>query len=241
MSFGNRLIDRASSHIGQEYKLGARAKYLDPNFAGPWDCAEFVSWVVFQESGEQELLGCQPRNPASADAYTGQWVADAKKYGLIISVEEALSTVGTALLRSPNGHPHGHIAFSVGDGQHTVEAMDSKHGVTKGPANPQQRGWDYGVRIPDPAQWAALTRDGSKPAAWFFRPDQSSRGDPRIVAIQNALSKAAGTEISATGIYSTSLARAVGKFQKANDIVVDGFVGSQTLAVLTLKLEATIL
>src|SRR5437879_5096377 len=110
MSFGGDLIASAKTHVGEKYVLGARAKFLEPNFKGPWDCAEFVSWVIFQVSNEKLLLGCVPRDPARADAYTGYWVDDAKKYGLIISVNDALKTVGAVLLRNPVGKPHGHIA-----------------------------------------------------------------------------------------------------------------------------------
>jgi hypothetical protein len=103
MGFGDEILKLANAHVKEKYVLGARAKFLNPNFRGPWDCVEFVSWVIFQASGEKELLRCLPRDPARADAYTGYWIDDVKKCGLIVSIAEALNTPGYVLLRSPIG------------------------------------------------------------------------------------------------------------------------------------------
>jgi hypothetical protein len=40
----------------ERYVLGAFAPKDNANWTGPWDCAEFASWVTFQASGL--LLGC---------------------------------------------------------------------------------------------------------------------------------------------------------------------------------------
>lgn len=234
MSFGDDLVALARTHVGEKYVLGARARFLQPQFKGPWDCAEFVSWIIFQVSGEKILLGCLPRDPARADAYTGYWAEDAKKYGLIISVSEALKTAGAALLRTPAGKPHGHIAFSVGDRKKTVEAYDTAHGVISGPADPLARGWDFGVRIPPPTEWAALTKTASKAANWFFRPTISPLADPRVESIENAL-RDKGIKIGrGTGRFTPKLAQAVARFQKQENLVVDGMVGRQTSKALEL-------
>jgi N-acetylmuramoyl-L-alanine amidase len=238
MAFGDEIVKMADTHIKENYVLGARAKFLDPNFRGPWDCAEFVSWVIFQASGEKELLGCVPRDPARADAYTGYWVDDAKKYGLIVSISEALRTPGFALLRSPVGHPHGHIAISVGDGKTTVEAYDTAHGVINGPADPSTRGWEYGVRIPTPDEWTQLTSNASKPQNWFFRPTSSPRTDPRVGVIEASL-KTNGVRLGeSTGRFTSALGKKVAKFQHENDLVVDGMVGPQTSQALGLDWKA---
>src|SRR5438874_10761443 len=36
------------SHIGEPYVLGSLAPKNNPTWKGPWDCAEFASWLVFQ-------------------------------------------------------------------------------------------------------------------------------------------------------------------------------------------------
>jgi N-acetylmuramoyl-L-alanine amidase len=238
MSFGDDIVALAKTHIGEKYVLGASAKFLQPEFKGPWDCAEFVSWVIFQVSTERLLLGCVPRDPARADAYTGYWVDDAKKYGLIISIADALKTSGAALLRSPVGKPHGHIAISVGDGKKTVEAYDTAHGVISGPADPAKRGWDFGVRIPAPGEWSTLTKAASKPNNWFFRPTSSDTPDPRVEIIETALQSKGAKIATATGRFTPKLAKTVAKFQQQKGLVVDGMVGTQTSKALGLDWKA---
>jgi Putative peptidoglycan binding domain len=238
MSFGNDVVALAKTHLGEKYVLGASAKFLQPDFKGPWDCAEFVSWVIFQVSNEKVLLGCVPRDPARADAYTGYWVDDAKKYGLIISITDALRTAGAVLLRSPVGKPHGHIAISLGDGKKTVEAYDTAHGVISGPAAPATRGWDFGVRIPDPGEWASLTKKASKPNNWFFRPTASNTPDPRVETIETALQRKGAKIATTTGRFTPKLAKTVAKFQQQKGLVVDGMVGKQTAKALDLDWEA---
>jgi hypothetical protein len=46
---GAGLLKRAQAHIGQRYDHVLVPKD-DPNWTGPWDCSEFVSWLVFQEA-----------------------------------------------------------------------------------------------------------------------------------------------------------------------------------------------
>ena len=238
MAYGDDLVALARKHIGEEYFFGARARFLDPDFKGPWDCAEFISWVVFRVSGEQVLLGCMPRDPSRGDAYTGFWVDDARKYGLIISLGTALKTAGALLLRGPTKKRIGHIAFSLGNGRNTVEAYDRKHGVIRGQANPQGRGWDYGVRVPDAKEWAALTGRASKPANWFFRATESAKPDPRVEVIQQALKKQGASVPRIDGRFTPALATTVANFQNGEDLVVDGMVGKQTLDALAIDWSA---
>ena len=69
MPTGEGILARARAHVGQQYRHGVVPKD-DPNWKGPWDCAEFASWLVFQEG--QLVYGCtDPKAaPGSADAYT---------------------------------------------------------------------------------------------------------------------------------------------------------------------------
>ena len=93
MATGAGLLERARKHIGEDY-VNIRVPKNDPNWHGPWDCAEFMSWLVFQEAGI--LYGCTDNNaqPAQADAYTGAWQNDSKTRGIRISVDDAAATVG---------------------------------------------------------------------------------------------------------------------------------------------------
>ncbi|MGB6389857.1 MAG: peptidoglycan-binding protein [Methyloceanibacter sp.] len=232
MAFGDDIVALARKHVGEQYRLGARARFLEPAFKGPWDCAEFVTWVIFQASGERVLLGCLPREPARGDAYTGHWVDDARKYGLIVSLDTALKTAGAVLLRGPARKRLGHIAISVGDGRNTVEAYDRNHGVIRGKADPQKRGWDHGVRVPDPAEWAALVKRASVPENWFLRATTAPRSDPRVEVIQQALKQEGVKLARIDGRFTPTLATKVAKYQDRANIVVDGMVGPQTLDAL---------
>ena len=78
------------NHIGEQYVLGARAPMGNANWRGPWDCAEFASWYVFQAPGI--LFGTQPQNdPVLADAYTGFWGDQAQIHDALRSVAANLS------------------------------------------------------------------------------------------------------------------------------------------------------
>src|SRR2546427_8486431 len=68
---GERILRLGRRHIGESYVLGSLAPKNNPRWTGPWDCAEFASWLVFQAG--QVLYGCDSdsSDPASADAYTG--------------------------------------------------------------------------------------------------------------------------------------------------------------------------
>lgn len=123
MASGQGLVERARKHIGEEYRFVDVPKD-DPNWRGPWDCAEFISWLVFQEAGV--LYGCDDNkgDPHKANAWTGHWKRDVEQGGIRASVEKAAATVGGILLRFPPNVPgkYGHIVLSDGHGG-TIEAM----------------------------------------------------------------------------------------------------------------------
>src|SRR5437899_10112330 len=142
---GERILQLGRRHIGESYVLGSLAPKNNPRWTGPWDCAEFASWLVFQAA--QVLYGCasDSNDPASADAYTGYWARDAERLGVRISVEQAAQTPGAAVLRSPRPGAVGHIAISDGRGG-TVEAHSARAGGSA--ATLSGRRWDRGTRVP---------------------------------------------------------------------------------------------
>jgi hypothetical protein len=154
------------------------------NWTGPWDCAEFVSWMVFQVPGI--LYGCDRDfgDPATADAFTGFWERDAKSLGGIISIEQAACTPGAALLRFPQAGATGHIVISDGKGG-TVEAHSSADGVTELAVN--NRHWDTGVIVTG-IRYTQCTSVAVRPpeAAIFRLTTPPMRGD-KVLAIQQAL------------------------------------------------------
>jgi N-acetylmuramoyl-L-alanine amidase len=235
MTFADDVLMRAKAHVGEDYILGSRADFLDANYSGPWDCAEFVSWVIFRASGERVLLGVQPRQPDNADAYTGFWADDAAKYGLSVSVDEAINTKAYLLLRRPGSAGIGHIAFSRGDGKSTIEAHSKKQGVIIGVTDPDARNWDIGVRLPDPADWQSLTATRSLPKNWSLRESAGDLRDPRIPFLVAALRKKGVNVPAKATSFTTGMTKAVAKFQQSKGLVVDGIAGPETFAALGVK------
>src|SRR2546428_13376405 len=78
---GERILQLGRRHIGESYVLGSLAPKNNPRWTGPWDCAEFASWLVFQTA--QVLYGCASASddPARAEAYTRYWGPDAGPLG----------------------------------------------------------------------------------------------------------------------------------------------------------------
>jgi hypothetical protein len=229
---GDDVIALARQHLGQRYVLGARAPMANAAWAGPWDCAEFVSWCVFQTSGI--LYGTQPRNdPILADAFTGFWADQAENGGHLIAVEEAAAIPGAAVLRKPRSGQIGHIVLSDGKGG-TLEAHSAALGVIAGSLS--QRRWDCGILVP---------------GIRFFRSDQAvqiqtagdvirlttplMRGD-RVRQIQQRLIQLGFAPGAVDGVYGPQTAHAVRRFQALEKMLADGEVGPATLAAFKLPL-----
>ncbi|MDO7833827.1 peptidoglycan-binding domain-containing protein [Sphingobium sp. HBC34] len=233
MPTGHEMLMLARSRIGQKY-VNILVPKNNPNWQGPWDCAEFMSWLVYQTGGF--LYGCidNDGNPATTEAYTGAWQRDSEKIGHRVSIAEAIETVGAILLRYPPAPgTMGHIVVSDGAGG-TVEAMGKAHGVCEGKVT--GRVWDTGVLIP------GFTYSRNAPVSFtaphilyaIGRPDMK----PDIVkAIQKALIAAGFDPGPVDGIYGHNTAAAVAAFQTVKGIIVDGQVGKQTARRLQVKLS----
>src|SRR4029077_2341937 len=96
---GDSILQLARTHLGEDYRFGALAPKNDSNWKGPWDCAEFPSWLVFQTA--VTLYGCEgdSGNPATAKGLPGFWERDANRLGRIVSVEYAAKSPGAFILR----------------------------------------------------------------------------------------------------------------------------------------------
>ena len=231
MATGKEIYDLGTKHTGEKYILGAMAPKNNSNWKGPWDCAEFVSWCVYQVSGK--LYGCEKNNgnPGSADAYTGYWGRDSRVLGKKISIEKAMKTKGAALLRLSVGGSVGHIVISDGKGG-TVEAHSTKKGVIKSTA--QGRRWDTGILIP----WIEY-ETGSTPVevedpGIIYRLKKPMMRGPKVLAIQKALTNTGFSTNGTDGIFGHDTYAAVRAFQTSKGLLVDGEVGPQTLKALGL-------
>lgn len=227
---GRKMLEIGQRHIGEKYVFGALVPKDKEDYAGPWDCAEFVTWAVFQVS--QKLYGCANNDgdPSSADSYTGFWARDAKKLGKIVTINEALQTPGAAILRIAGNGAIGHIVISDGKGG-TVEAHSTKTGVINSVVS--GRRWDYGVLVP----WIEYEQTtipnvkgvNKKPAKIIYRLTKPLMKGPEIKEIQKRLG------ISADGIFGPQTFNAVRSFQNAEGLTPDGEVGPKTLAELGLN------
>ena len=143
MMKGQDFLDLAVTRVGEEYVYGADVELNDPDWHGPWDCAEFCSWVVKQITGK--IYGCLDPDSDNPDPWTGAWNRDCRN-GTVkcIPVEQAADTPGAILLRYRQG---GHHIVFVGSHRSTIEAKSASWGVCRGAVNSLDN-WDHGILIP---------------------------------------------------------------------------------------------
>lgn len=231
MTTGDDLIKLANKHVGEKYVLGAFAPKDNANWKGPWDCAEFASWLTFQTTGL--VLGCinNGDNPSRADAFSGAWARDAKA-GRTISVGQAKATAGAVLVRKPPPKGIGHVALSQGDGS-TVEAHSAKLGVTH--LEVDGRRWDLAMLLPlidypDELDSAVF----SPPAGLVLRLTFPPMHGALVKAMQKALKARRFDPGEIDGVFGPHTEAAVRAFQLAMGLVPDGEAGRITLGKLGL-------
>jgi N-acetylmuramoyl-L-alanine amidase len=230
---GQQMLELARTHIGEAYILGAAVPKNNAKWKGPWDCAEFLSWLVFQVSGK--LYGCNNNlgDPARADAYTGYWRDNAEAIGNIISIEQAMKIPGAAILRVAAVGISGHIVLSDGKGG-TVEAHSRADGVIASVVN--GRRWDHGILVPW-INYSPQTSIGYKaPRGIIYRYTLPMMISLKVGKIQKALTAAGFDTNGIDNIFGTDTLSAVEAFQQANNLVVDGEVGNDTAKALGIKL-----
>lgn len=220
MTSGQEVYNLGTHHVGEKYHFGALVPKDDKDYKGPWDCAEFASWIIYQLTGR--LYGCANNNgdPSGADAWSGFWVRDAEKIGKKISVEEAAKIPGAIVLRKSGNDIIGHVVISNGFGG-TVEAHSTKVGViTSSLAN---RRWDFAVLVPwvEYKQLDPGTPPVPKPVKIYRWTKPIMQGE-KIKEIQRALG------IVADGLYGHKTFNAVRAFQRNENLVADGEVGPST-------------
>lgn len=132
------FVNDALAQAGDSYVFGANVDLHNTNPTS-FDCSSLVEWSAAQ-------VGITlPRT-----SY-GQYL-QLQQQGATIPVEQALHTRGALLFdfSSPptpgGGRPStAHVAISLGDG-HTIEAMDTQHGVLKATANTSR--FNYAAIVP---------------------------------------------------------------------------------------------
>jgi murein L,D-transpeptidase YcbB/YkuD len=236
MPTGREILAIARRHVGERY-VNVLVPKNNPSWKGPWDCAEFASWCVFQVGGF--LYGCvdDQGDPATTESYTGAWEHDAKTLGKLISVERAATIAGAAVLRfPPQPGSMGHIAIS--DGQRgTVEAHSRARGVVADRID--GRRWDTGVLVPGieyveaPGASPAPLRE---PRFVIYRLRTPLMTGAKVKEIQRALKRADFHPGRIDGEYGPLTLAAVAAFQAAKGLVPDGEVGPRTARALGVEL-----
>jgi len=228
---GERLLQLARQHIGEKYVLGVTVPKNNPNWKGPFDCAEFASWLTYQVAGT--LYGCSDDSapPETADAFTGFWARDAERLGKKVAWEEAAGTPGAFVLRVPQPGAMGHIVVSDGNGG-TVEAYSTKRGVIK--STLALRRWDIGVLVLGIQYSAPAAVTVSLPKAAIFRLTQPPMAGPAVRKIQRALRTLGFNPGVVDGEFGPHTQAAVVAFQLSRGLVADGEVGPKTARSLGL-------
>lgn len=232
---GREILQLAKKHVGEKYVLGILAPKNNFNWKGPWDCAEFASWLVYRVT--ETLYGCDKNSgdPATADAYTGYWARDAGKKGKKISVEQAARTPGSAILRIPQAGAIGHIVISDGKAG-TVEAHSSKRGVIE--STLADRRWDTGILVPG-ITYRESTQDVEvkKPTSEIYRLRRPWMSGSVVKDIQRALGEAGFHAGGIDGTFGPQTHAAVVAFQISRGLIADGEVGPRTAQVLGVELK----
>lgn len=232
MASAHELIKLANQRLGDRYALGVLVPKDNPRWTGPWDCAEFVSWVIFQSTGM--LLGCtnNSANPALADAYSGAWARDAELSPRRIGIGQAKSAPAAVLIRKPGSNGIGHVAISQGDGS-TIEAHSTKHGVSRHQVD--GRRWDLAM-LPPLIDHRDDLRDSiySPPNTFVLRLVFPPMHGRLIKDVQRALLSRGFNPGKIDGVYGPHTEAAVRAFQLFTGLVNDGEVGAATLQELGL-------
>jgi len=228
---GKAILAKAVQHLGEPYVLGSIAPKDDPDWSGPWDCAELASWCVYQAA--MTLYGCIDNHapPALADAYTGAWDRDSRYLGHQISVAEAAGIVGACVLRM--GPKSGHIVISDGRGG-TVEAHSSATGVIRHTLS--GRRWDIGIMVRGVKYDLGQELPTVDPAPQgILRLTLPYMRGAMVQQLQEALQGKGCFLGRIDGIFGSLTHRAVLDYQKAHGLVVDGEAGPITLTALGIQ------
>ena len=79
--------------MGDQYVFGANVDLNDPNWTGPWDCAEQITYDVKQVTGK--IYGALNPESSDPDPWTGQWYAEMLAGKVIqVTVDRAMRTPG---------------------------------------------------------------------------------------------------------------------------------------------------
>ena len=236
MASGSDLLKLAETRIGEKY-VNVLVPKDNAKWHGPWDCAEFASWAVYQKV--TKLYGCVDNsgNPAMTEAYSGAWVHDAKDGTLTVTDQAtANNTAGVILVRKPPmPGKMGHVAISDGNGG-TVEAAGTGLGVRRGKI--EGRLWHHWVKIPELTYSSSNIIVAPKPLPFLLTLEDPNMSGSIVKSVQRALKELGFNPGLIDGLYGPHVVAAVYAFQKTNRLVADGVVGPLTAKKLGIEWPA---
>jgi len=230
---GAQLVETARRHKGEAYVLGVFVPKDNPNWKGPWDCAEFVSWVNFQVTGRLYGRERDSGNPSTADAYTGYWERDATEVGELTSVDQAARTAGAVVLRIPTPGAFGHVVISDGAGG-TVEAHSPADGVIEGKL--ADRRWSTGILLPGVQYTEGPEFVAATPSKTIYGLTMPIMSGGKVREIQMKLLVSGFDPGIPDGEFGPHTQAAVVAFQLSRGLTPDGEVGPTTAGALGLQL-----
>jgi hypothetical protein len=230
MATGEDLVSLAAQHIGEQYVRRVLVPKDNAKWKGPWECAEFASWCLYQVSNK--LFGCDSRQkPSTAKADTKSWYSQAKAASSTSTIVVAKSTPGAFLLRLSTAQLDGHIAISDGTG-HTIEAHSTATGVIRGAVD--GRRWDMGVLPPMIAYNKPTEYVPTSPPSLVLRLKTSNMKGALVERLQHSLADKGFIPGDFDGVYGPHTATAVHAFQLTQGLLADGEAGEKTLQALGL-------
>jgi len=233
---GRELLALAETRIGEKY-VNVQVPKDNRNWHGPWDCAEFASWLVYQATGK--LYGCidNAADPALADAYSGAWVRDTIDGRLDrITQAESNAIAGAILIRTPPAPGKmGHIAITDGHGG-TVEAAGVNLGVRRDKV--EGRLWNFIVKVRELAYTSTGFVAPVKPLPYLLTLEMPCIKSALVRAVQRALRDKGVDPGKIDGEYGPHTVAAVEAFQAMNRLVADGICGPLTARKLGVEWPA---
>jgi N-acetylmuramoyl-L-alanine amidase len=233
MITGNDFVALAKKHLSEKYVFGQLVPKNNSNWKGPWDCAEFTSWLIYQLTNQ--LYGCynDKGDPGSADSYTGYWGRDAEIKGIKISINEAAKTSGAFLLRLAANGSTGHVVLTDGN-YGTIEAYSSKYGIISYTVH--NRRWDFGIILPGIDYTVKQSKtEIQPPVKTIYRFTSPMMHGDIVTAIQKAILNAGFNPGSADGWYGLKTYTAVRLYQDNHGLNPDGEVGPITAKYLKIS------
>jgi len=219
---GEDIVSLGDKHVGEPYALGALVPKDNADYKGPWDSADFVSWIYYHATGI--LYGCD-----AVDEHCDFWDRDANKKGQIVTIEEAKSTPGAVILRLAGNGMVGHIVISDGNGG-TVEAHGREDGIINSVVD--GRRWDMGILVPGVTYKPNPISPYRPPSVTIYRLTGPNMVSTEIGKIQAELTRRGFDTGGVDNIFGEMTYNAVKLFQDSVGLNPDGEVSAFTAAVL---------